>query len=1098
MKTYLKRGIARVLAVMMAVSLCSAALTSLGVVKPQTAYAAATGIATATKGQTVNLGPTIAPDGYNSAGAAAQWQVLDVQDAQGQSTTSADDAARLLLIAKDVWYSYDDASGEDLGVAFADIDTWCTNFYADVLNSDDRVATVDGKKVFVLSRTQANDTNLFADDAARKASDEWWLSTNIGTSNAYTVNTNGEIKYKQQTDELAMRPAFYLDLSKVTCSSFYRSWSLYDSHSFGSWTKKDDEKHQRTCSRDQVVEEADHTWDEGVVADGVKTYTCSVCNGTKTEEVPAEKPDLVITADDESVSADGGECSWGVWSLDGDDLVDVIAGSDFAVQMNAGEGWVDRDDVVATFEEGTNDDEGTVTINVPANSDTTAKEWRLVYDGILYVLNDQSNPVESDCPVITQAAYVPPVITFDANGGTVEPASAAVVDGKLESLPTPTHSNENMAFLGWFTEATGGDQVTTATEFAENATIYAHWTDTSAPWSEDDFTYGDVTVKATSDWDATTNKAVETEYTGYGVTGLSDTGKAKIVKNQDLVLPDAYDGKDIVAIGAGTNGKGTFFADADGKTYVPTSVKLPAKLEMIGQFAFSAVTEKDENNKNKQTGLTSVAFPNTLKAIGMSAFMNAPLTEVVIPDSVVALGNGVFTGNDANLVKIESVTLPKNIKVIPQALFNTQAIKGALVIPAGVVAIVNSAFAGCPITSVVIPDGVTYIGNSAFQSTDLAEVEIPGSVKTIGNYAFRFSNTGGTRESLLTSVKLNKGLESIGNGVFTGNKLTVVEIPSTVTTLNKAAFASNTGVDDGKVLLKVATQEQFDGTSTFVSNGTGHKVSVDVTFDANGGEAVDPATVQTGLGLKLESLPLPTNADTSKMFDGWYTEQEGGEKVSADTEYVKNTTLYAHWANTDEVKGAAIAELDKVDLSKYSGDELANVKKAIADAKVAIAAAATVDEVNAAKSQADKTIAAQKTDAQKKAEQEAADKKAAEEKAKTVKTVTVNVKKVNAKAIDAAVKKAGGSEKYVTKIVLGKKVKKISKKSFKKYTKVTVLEVRSKKLTKKSVKGSLKSSKIKTVKVKVAKKAKTNKKYVKKYKKIFTKKNAGKKVKVKR
>ena len=65
MKTYLKRGIARVLAVMMAVSLCSAALTSLGVVKPQTAYAAATGIATATKGQTVNLGPTKAPDGYN-------------------------------------------------------------------------------------------------------------------------------------------------------------------------------------------------------------------------------------------------------------------------------------------------------------------------------------------------------------------------------------------------------------------------------------------------------------------------------------------------------------------------------------------------------------------------------------------------------------------------------------------------------------------------------------------------------------------------------------------------------------------------------------------------------------------------------------------------------------------------------------------------------------------------------------------------------------------------------------------------------------------------------------------------------------------------
>ena len=46
------------------------------------------------------------------------------------------------------------------------------------------------------------------------------------------------------------------------------------------------------------------------------------------------------------------------------------------------------------------------------------------------------------------------------------------------------------------------------------------------------------------------------------------------------------------------------------------------------------------------------------------------------------------------------------------------------------------------------------------------------------------------------------------------------------------------------------------------------------------------------------------------------------------------------------------------------------------------------------------------------------------------------------------------------------------------------------------VKGSLKGSKVKTVQVKVGSK-KLNKKYVKKYKKIFTKKICGKKVKVK-
>ncbi|MBQ6623472.1 MAG: hypothetical protein IJH57_02520, partial [Mogibacterium sp.] len=116
--------------------------------------------------------------------------------------------------------------------------------------------------------------------------------------------------------------------------------------------------------------------------------------------------------------------------------------------------------------------------------------------------------------------------------------------------------------------------------------------------------------------------------------------------------------------------------------------------------------------------------------------------------------------------------------------------------------------------------------------------------------------------------------------------------------------------------------------------------------------------------------------------------------------------------------------------------------------------------------------------------------------AKRVKTVTVNAATVNATAINKAVKAAGGSSKYVTKIVLGKKVKRISKGAFKSYTKVKTLEIRSKKLKKNYVRGSLKNSKVTTIKVNVGKK-KANMTYVNKYKKIFTKKNVGKKVKIK-
>ena len=78
----------------------------------------------------------------------------------------------------------------------------------------------------------------------------------------------------------------------------------------------------------------------------------------------------------------------------------------------------------------------------------------------------------------------------------------------------------------------------------------------------------------------------------------------------------------------------------------------------------------------------------------------------------------------------------------------------------------------------------------------------------------------------------------------------------------------------------------------------------------------------------------------------------------------------------------------------------------------------------------------------------------------------------------------------------GKKysVIKIQAKAFAK-TKAVKVVVKTKKLKKATVKGSLKGSKVKKIKVKVGK-AKANKKYVKKYNKIFTKKNSGRKVTV--
>ena len=117
------------------------------------------------------------------------------------------------------------------------------------------------------------------------------------------------------------------------------------------------------------------------------------------------------------------------------------------------------------------------------------------------------------------------------------------------------------------------------------------------------------------------------------------------------------------------------------------------------------------------------------------------------------------------------------------------------------------------------------------------------------------------------------------------------------------------------------------------------------------------------------------------------------------------------------------------------------------------------------------------------------------QKAKKNKNVKFNKKTASKKQLHKRVVKIGASKKYIKTFTLGKKVKKIKPMAFKTYKKAKTLVIKTKKLTKKSVKAALKSSKIKKIKVKVGSK-KMNKKFVKKYKKFFTKKNAGKKVKI--
>ena len=381
-------------------------------------------------------------------------------------------------------------------------------------------------------------------------------------------------------------------------------------------------------------------------------------------------------------------------------------------------------------------------------------------------------------------------------------------------------------------------------------------------------------------------------FDGTTITGLSESGKIKIQNDTNLVLPDQNAaGEDITAIGKGTVGVGTFgYKTADGTVYAPDSVKLPAKLESIGNFAFSAVV--DTKTSEVKHGVKEVEFPETLKTIGDTAFQNAPLTEVSLPDSVTSVGNGAFTNTEKATTHIEKVKLSKGMTAIPASMFTNQKIKN-VEIPEGIKTIGSRAFAGNRVETLKISDTVEKIDDYAFWNNQMKELEIPGNVKTIGKYAFQ--RTQDSIKASIDKVVLHEGLESIGKKAFyqtLTSECKSIDLPTTVKVLDAAAFEGN-----AKVTLISLVEDQVNAVGDYakvVAKGTAHEIVLvhKVTFNAGEGKA-DAETARTDKDGKLAELP--NAARDGYTFEGWFTAAEGGDAVTADTVFDKDTTVFAHW-----------------------------------------------------------------------------------------------------------------------------------------------------------------------------------------------------------
>ena len=89
---------------------------------------------------------------------------------------------------------------------------------------------------------------------------------------------------------------------------------------------------------------------------------------------------------------------------------------------------------------------------------------------------------------------------------------------------------------------------------------------------------------------------------------------------------------------------------------------------------------------------------------------------------------------------------------------------------------------------------------------------------------------------------------------------------------------------DSEVEVKAIFEEDAPAPTEFI-----------VTFDGNGG--TPSVGSMTTTNQRLSSLPSASQSG-SYSFDGWYTEKSGGTKITNDTVFHANTTVYAHWTYT--------------------------------------------------------------------------------------------------------------------------------------------------------------------------------------------------------
>ena len=304
--------------------------------------------------------------------------------------------------------------------------------------------------------------------------------TIYATGHSYSYGSWEEYSSSQHRREAYCRNCGDSDYEYASHSMSYGSWSNYSdsqhsrtascrtcgysttdygNHSYatGAWSKYSDTQHRRskTCSGcgASTYDYADHSYSYGSwVSDSEtqhkRTKTCSACGDSGYEY-----------ADHTDANGDG-KC---------DDCGATIS---LTVTWDAGSngGLIDGK---ATYNETVQpNSKPTIPASLPVKKGHSFKGWYTAKTGDK--LYNTVTSITASTTFYAQFEANKYVVTWDLGTGKTETTNQTY--GEKLALPTePTRKNAE--FLGWFTEANGGTQVTANDVFTETTdkTYYAHW-----------------------------------------------------------------------------------------------------------------------------------------------------------------------------------------------------------------------------------------------------------------------------------------------------------------------------------------------------------------------------------------------------------------------------------------------------------------------------------------------------------------------------------------------------------------------------------------------------------------------------------------------